>query len=347
MPAAYGWFYRRVHTVSLPRLTRWGLSPDADLVFRAVLMLGPRPGHALAGRLNMPVPRVAASLEELAAEGVVRHDPATDTWRALSGPAALALIRGRRLKVIDAERSGRGHIAVTRSLVDAAPQMAVRHLRNRADARRRIAELAAVEKHEHLAMHIEQAFSAESWAAASPLDLALLARGVRLRTLCPPDMDDTPPAEVPDAVRCGLQDRRLPEIPTKLMIFDRRVALVAVDPGNLDRGFWEVTEPAIVDTFVALFAAQWARATPPRPKEVTPVVLTPREKALITLLAQGHTDASAARELGLSPRSVTYTLRALMDRLGVENRFQLGLALGALKAAPIPGELGPDEGKEA
>jgi DNA-binding CsgD family transcriptional regulator len=66
-------------------------------------------------------------------------------------------------------------------------------------------------------------------------------------------------------------------------------------------------------------------------------MLTSREKALVTLLAQGHTDASAARELGVSPRSVTYTLRALMDRLGVDNRFQLGLALGAQSMASIPG----------
>jgi DNA-binding NarL/FixJ family response regulator len=59
-------------------------------------------------------------------------------------------------------------------------------------------------------------------------------------------------------------------------------------------------------------------------------VFTPREKALVELLAAGHTDASAARRLGLSPRTVSYTVQSLMDRLEVENRFQLGLALGML-----------------
>jgi DNA-binding NarL/FixJ family response regulator len=59
-------------------------------------------------------------------------------------------------------------------------------------------------------------------------------------------------------------------------------------------------------------------------------VFTAREKALVELLAAGHTDASAARRLGVSPRTVSYTLQALMDRLKVENRFQLGLALGTL-----------------
>ena len=66
------------------------------------------------------------------------------------------------------------------------------------------------------------------------------------------------------------------------------------------------------------------------------ITLSERERELIILLAEGHTDAAAAERLNISPRSVTYTLRSLMDRLGVENRFQLGLALGFLKKAHVP-----------
>ena len=61
-----------------------------------------------------------------------------------------------------------------------------------------------------------------------------------------------------------------------------------------------------------------------------------RERELIALLAEGHTDVTAAEHLGISPRSVTNILRSLMDRLGVENRFQLGLALGVLRTAHAP-----------
>jgi len=60
-----------------------------------------------------------------------------------------------------------------------------------------------------------------------------------------------------------------------------------------------------------------------------------RERALVELLAAGHTDASAARRLGVSPRTVSYTLQSLMDRLQVENRFQLGLAIGTLGAQEV------------
>jgi DNA-binding NarL/FixJ family response regulator len=79
------------------------------------------------------------------------------------------------------------------------------------------------------------------------------------------------------------------------------------------------------------------------------VLFTAREKALVELLAAGHTDASAARRLGLSPRTVSYTVQSLMDRLEVENRFQLGLALGLLGIdKPSEGAPGasPDEPDE-
>ena len=65
------------------------------------------------------------------------------------------------------------------------------------------------------------------------------------------------------------------------------------------------------------------------------ITLSDRERELISLLAQGHTDVSAAEHLGISARSVTNILRSLMDRLGVENRFQLGLALGFLRKANV------------
>jgi LuxR family transcriptional regulator, transcriptional regulator of spore coat protein len=66
------------------------------------------------------------------------------------------------------------------------------------------------------------------------------------------------------------------------------------------------------------------------------ITLSDRERELIALLAAGHTDVTAAEQLNISARSVTNILRSLMDRVGVENRFQLGLALGAMRAAELP-----------
>ncbi|MGW7416022.1 helix-turn-helix domain-containing protein [Streptomyces sp. NPDC054863] len=65
------------------------------------------------------------------------------------------------------------------------------------------------------------------------------------------------------------------------------------------------------------------------PAPLPQLPLDERQRKLISLLLAGHTDSSAAHRLGVSPRTVTNILRSLMDRLGVENRFQLGVALGS------------------
>ena len=78
------------------------------------------------------------------------------------------------------------------------------------------------------------------------------------------------------------------------------------------------------------------------------ITLSERERELITLLSEGHTDLAAAERMGISPRSVTNILRSLMDRLGVDNRFQLGLTLGFLRKAQAPGApSGRAAGREA
>ncbi|MFE4540312.1 LuxR C-terminal-related transcriptional regulator [Streptomyces scopuliridis] len=84
------------------------------------------------------------------------------------------------------------------------------------------------------------------------------------------------------------------------------------------------------------------RLPPAVPRPAPPhLVLDERQLRLIALLLAGHTDVSAAHRLGVSPRTVTNMLRALMNRLGVDNRFQLGAALGThmwRETAPIRSE---------
>ncbi|WP_255945423.1 LuxR C-terminal-related transcriptional regulator [Streptomyces odontomachi] len=58
------------------------------------------------------------------------------------------------------------------------------------------------------------------------------------------------------------------------------------------------------------------------------LTLDERQLKLLSLLLAGSTDVSAAHRLGVSRRTVTNMLRSLMNQLGVNNRFQLGVALG-------------------
>lgn len=320
---------------AVPSLVRWGVSADADLVYRCLASFGDQSAGEVAADLGLAVRRVRVALDELVAAGLVQDRPRAangldgGSWRAVAPDAAVAALRRR---------------AMRRPVPDAGPGWmepgppAARLLPDLGATRQRIAHLVAVERAEHLAMNPERVFSTDALTIGSAIDADLLSRRVRVRSLGRPPADgDRSSAYTAEFTRLGGEYRLADRLPHKMMIFDRRVALVAVDPLDLDRGTWEYTDPAAVASLLTLFVRQWSGATDPRRNGVPTVVLTQREKAVVALLADGHTDATAAKHLGMSTRTLTYTLRGLMDRFGVENRFQLGLALGAMRAALPPG----------
>lgn len=317
----------------VPTLVPLGLSPDADLIYRTMVTFGPANRPDLERDLGMPRRRVWAGLDELASAGAVVSGPPdagrSGVWTPRPLDEVIAARRRARLRLVPTGMQvPRGHLPLGDDL---------RHLPSRAAARGRMAQLVGVARHEHLAMNTEQAFDAESARSAVPMDRALLDRGVRMRVLGTQSADPDPllgygrqPADVrPDY-------RESPFVPMKLIVVDRKVALFPVAPNDFSRGYLEVAQPPVVSALVALFERHWDSAQAPQEHAVSDIALDPRERAVINLLAQGHTDASAARELRISTRSVSYTVRGLMDRLGVDNRFQLGLALGALRNAQPP-----------
>ena len=311
----------------IPTLTRWGLSADADLIYRALALLGPADGHRLARELGLARTRTKSALDELAAAGVAVV--AGGAWAARAPAEVVRRFRGRPAAPSPAAERWRRHFAAIDGIAAADPlDVPARLWPSRAATRDRVARLATVERHEHLTINNEPVISAESMSAARPVDRRLAARGVRLRVI---DRDQQPRPGGGSSAPLG-PVRQVATPPMKLMVFDRKVALFPADPLDLERGYVEVADEKFVAALCALFERLWEQGRDPYRQEVIPIDLSPRESTLVGLLALGHTDQSAADELGLSPRTVAYTLRALMDRLGVQNRFQLALALGAAGA---------------
>ncbi|GIG88196.1 helix-turn-helix transcriptional regulator [Plantactinospora endophytica] len=325
---------------AVPLLVRWGVSADADLVYRCLVSFGDRSAGAAAASLGLAVRRVRVALDELKDAGLAGRTGQPSgvgadavRWQAVPVDVAVTALQQRALRRVGpVPDTGPGLVRT-----GADRPFAARRLPDREATRRRIAELVAVERAEHLSMNPEEVFSTDALAIAAPMDIALLKRRIRLRSLgrAPADGDRSS-RHATEFARLGGEYREAPRLPHKLMIFDRRVTLLAVDPLGLHQGTWEIVEPTAVESFVSLFVRHWTEATDPRRNGVPEVVLTPREKAVVALLAEGHTDTSVAQALGMSTRSVTYALRSLMDRLGVDNRFQLGLALGAMQVASPP-----------
>lgn len=327
----------------VPSLVRWGVSPDADLVYRALATIGPQLAGELARDLGMTHRRVAVALEELAANDAVtlshtggrRRSGRSQLWLPNAPDQVVRSLRRSRLRVVDPRELAERHLATIGAMelptdVAAAERGPVRLLRGIELIRERIADLAGQERHEHLAINPEQVLSAPSVAAAAPLDRALLVRGGTLMTLgVPPADGDSAGLRNPELERLGAKHRLADRLPLKAMVFDRKIAVLPLDPRQAGNGVLEIADPALVQSIVSLFTREWQRARDPRHADVPMVTLSLRERALIDLLAAGHSDTAVARKLGLSVRTIGYTLRGLMDRFNVENRFQLGLALGS------------------
>lgn len=131
----------------------------------------------------------------------------------------------------------------------------------------------------------------------------------------------------------GEQMRVLRGVPLKMVIADDETALVIVRTVDETwRGSMLVRRSPLLDSLILLFETLWRLAVPlPRPSEVVGAPGEPheglrsRDHKVLMLLAGGATDETIARQLGLSTRTVERRVRAMLDQLGAETRFQAGV----------------------
>lgn len=322
-------------------------------MYRSLATIGPDTVGALATSLGITRQRVSTAIDELHAAEAVRGAAAgipVRRWRARAVGPVVDALRRRRLRTVDLTRQAGFHHALMlgSGLANRVPPPTAhgRILIDLAETRHRVATLTAAERHEHLAVNPEATFEPDVVEVALPLDRTLLARGIRMRTCGVPPLDgDRSSAAAQHLANLGADYRERPDLPIKLMIFDRRTAFLPVDPFDLSAGTLEIDHPVIVAGLVALFEQLWAAGRDPRRDGVAPIILSARERAIVTLLAQGLTDGGVADRLKISRRTVAYALRGLMDRIGAENRFQLGLTLGSMHLLTPPGRgAGPTMG---
>jgi two-component system, NarL family, nitrate/nitrite response regulator NarL len=72
-----------------------------------------------------------------------------------------------------------------------------------------------------------------------------------------------------------------------------------------------------------IMPAGWQREATPARRGLPAV--SPRLRQILTLIAQGHSNEEIAAELGLSPNTIKFHVRALYARLGVHNRVEAAL----------------------
>lgn len=81
-----------------------------------------------------------------------------------------------------------------------------------------------------------------------------------------------------------------------------------------------VLDPAVTRAVVSGYVS---RPTPPTPEKDTDTVLTPREKEILILVADGHTNAEIAKKLYISEKTVQTHRSNILDKLNIHDRTEL------------------------
>ncbi len=173
------------------------------------------------------------------------------------------------------------------------------------------------------------AVAPEVLEASRPLDAKLLERGIEQRILYQEPVR-TDPATLAYGlwmVEGGADVRTAAVLPPRMLIVDESAALIPVDAGSPGRGAVVITNRGIISCLIALFDMVWSEALPlqERPAPDTETELLPAERELLKLLAEGMTDATAAKRLGVSLRTVRRRMMELMERLDADSRFAAGI----------------------
>lgn len=176
----------------------------------------------------------------------------------------------------------------------------------------------------------------------------VLARGVVVRAIYDADGLETfhqLGGDVQAIAEAGEQVRVLPQTPTKLVVIDDRIALIPLrtEPTGIDK-IVVVYPSALLTALTELFEQLWERSLPlclsDGDRMSLPLGATVEELQLLNLMTVGLTDETIARQLDISQRTMQRRLRALLDRLGVQTRFQAALRAAALGWVPMqPSEL--------
>jgi DNA-binding CsgD family transcriptional regulator len=137
----------------------------------------------------------------------------------------------------------------------------------------------------------------------------------------------------------GFELRTTPALPSRMVIVDRKVAVLPMSSDDSRAGAVVLYGKATVTAFCSLFEWIWERAIPINAevgnRDDVNVAL---EDEALWLLSQGYTDETVAKRLGVSPRTSRRIVESMMRRLGARSRFQAGVFAerhGLLDRSPL------------
>jgi DNA-binding CsgD family transcriptional regulator len=310
-----------------------GLSTSAEAVYLAMLAAPQLDVAQLAAHLNEPIETVRSALDELIDLALVSAAGDGAGLRTVDPSIGMAsLIARAEADVAEKQRQLEATRTAVMSLAaahhDARDREQVTKWAGVAAVRGRLEELTARTTVECVSLNPRAVQTPDAKSASRPLNQQMLDRGVAIRAVYP-DSHRFDPTLLDYATwlrDAGGEIRTAPTVPMLLIVYDRRIAILPIDPVDHRIGAQEIHSPGIVAATYGLFEQVWTGATPAgQIADLSDTGLDPQLRELARLLAAGHTDDMAARKLGLSLRTIKRKSAELLERLNARSRFQAGV----------------------
>ncbi|GLZ81660.1 hypothetical protein Afil01_64670 [Actinorhabdospora filicis] len=230
--------------------------------------------------------------------------------------------------------------ALLRSFVDVAspgraeiPAEAYGHdPRDRERLRAAVGELARGVRGEVLEMQPPAAWDPAVLESARSHDAAQLAAGARVRVLFVQSslLDPHVREHLRLRAELGVEVRLTPVVATRMLVFDRRVAVL--EGAGDDVRAVIVRGEHVAVPLAALHDHLWTGASSVTdvPRGAQDAQLSEQRRAVLRMLAEGAKDDTIARALGVSTRTVTRVVGELVATLEAGSRFQAGVRAARL-----------------
>ncbi|MBA9003149.1 helix-turn-helix transcriptional regulator [Thermomonospora cellulosilytica] len=314
-----------------------GISAEVEQVYRHLLRHPDQDPAAVAAELAMPLEAVRAAVARLAELALLTVD---GSGVHLTDPAVgLERLIGDRLEELHEEvrRTLAARAAIGsfhrdfRQGANARPVPDIERVDGLARVRQRIDDLAFYASRETLCLQPGGPMAAGAIEAARGPDMRSLRRGITLRSVFHARVlnDQEVCDYLHDLSAMGSQIRITEDRINRLLVYDRAVAVVPVDPARAWRGALLVREPGLVAQMVAHFYTTWDAARDLKEylaaREGGGPQISEHDRAVLRALASHDKDEAAARQLNISVRTFRRHVADLMGRLGAANRFHAAL----------------------